>query len=288
MDVLNKSDDYYQMMMARKKQIFLFEHILWSLANILDNVKKSESLQSSIELKYFINILEILEKFHSKLTNSTDDMLINLVRNSSLIIYLILSKQNSSDQSNEIQINQEIPIKMIKYMNEILAEKKSYKLQWNICIGFSYLFPMENFIKLCDVDDLIDRIMNTLYQTFLNSINHKVQSYSIYTISCIYDLKIFEKYLPKLWSSLTKKFIENLFIVPIHNRHTWLDRFIFVIEKFFIEFVQPNDQDDVRKDYEKLIEFLANEIQMKHSDLDDEIQIKLEKLFDFLQTEKKF
>nr|XP_027198152.1 uncharacterized protein LOC113792465 [Dermatophagoides pteronyssinus] len=245
MDVLNKSDDYYQMMMARKKQIFLFEHILWSLANILDNVKKSESLQSSIELKYFVNILEILEKFHSKLTNSTDDMLINLVRNSSLIIYLILSKQNSSDQSNEIQINpDQIQIKMIKYMNEILAEKKSYKLQWNICIGFSYLFPMENFIKLCEVDDLIDRIMNTLYQTFLNSINHKVQSYSIYTISCIYDLKIFEKYLPKLWSSLTKKFIENLFIVPIHNRHTWLDRFIFVIEKFFIEFVQPNDQDD--------------------------------------------
>ncbi|KAH7638913.1 duf4042 domain containing protein [Dermatophagoides farinae] len=308
LDVFHDDDDesnHSYRRMAKKKQIFLFEHTLWALANILDCVKKNQ-LETIMEYSFLIRIGHIMEKLYTEITHHTDDMFINLVRNSSIIIYLILCKQNShcfSDSDlamfhrnkshNDDEIDQSNIQMIIKHMYEILAKKKSYKLQWNICIGFSYLFPMENFIKLCGVD-MIEHIMDTLYQTFLNTVNHKVQSYSIYTISCIYELNIFQKHLSKLWSSLIEKFIDNLLIVPIHNRRTWLDRFAIAIEKFFNEYVQQqqqqqNDDDDVQKNCRKLAEFLAMEIGMKNSDFDDEIRNKLEMLYNIVtnkQTKK--
>ncbi|XP_075586730.1 uncharacterized protein LOC142597487 [Dermatophagoides farinae] len=81
LDVFHDDDDesnHSYRRMAKKKQIFLFEHTLWALANILDCVKKNQ-LETIMEYSFLIRIGHIMEKLYTEITHHTDDMFINLI-----------------------------------------------------------------------------------------------------------------------------------------------------------------------------------------------------------------
>ncbi|KPM12092.1 DUF4042 domain containing protein [Sarcoptes scabiei] len=178
LEILSKSNAFCKL--NKKKQFFLLEHITWSLANVFDCIKKT-NLQSRIDRNLFLRIALIIKDLYADSARQTDDILINLARNSGLIIYLLLNYDETCDnddkdaiyRSKKIKIDPKILTEQIDFLVEVLVKKKSCKLQWNICISLSYLLPLESFTELCSDSDLLDRIFESLFRTFMNTCNHK-------------------------------------------------------------------------------------------------------------------
>ncbi|UXI19507.1 RNA-binding protein fusilli [Sarcoptes scabiei] len=287
LEILSKSNAFCKL--NKKKQFFLLEHITWSLANVFDCIKKT-NLQSRIDRNLFLRIALIIKDLYADSARQTDDILINLARNSGLIIYLLLNYDETCDnddkdaiyRSKKIKIDPKILTEQIDFLVEVLVKKKSCKLQWNICISLSYLLPLESFTELCSDSDLLDRIFESLFRTFMNTCNHKVQSYSIFTISSIHDMKKFEKHLQNIWNSLIDKFIENYSIVQIQSKQSWLDRFIFSLEKFLEYYRSEQINNETWQIYtNKLIDFIDEELKLHQKEdcfFDDKLNQILLKL----------
>lgn len=300
----------YFLKMPRKKQIFILEHTLWAMANMCDSIKK-KNLQLKIDKFLLQKIAVVLNDLFTSISIFTDDILINLVRNSGIVIYMILYKQNARGDDNELnyveivdevqenqilvpkqndKFDQKIFLTIIEHLVDILRTKKSYKLQWNICIAFSYLFQLEAFVDLCNSPSLsssnnylLNRIFTILYQTFKTTVNHKVLSSSIFTISSIVNLEHFSEHLKSIWLSIVEKFTENFSIVPTYSKKSWFEKFSYSIERFYKEFVCKNLQDDdIRISREKLIEFLHKETQSQQSDCNIE---EIQRLYEIIKGE---
>lgn len=280
--------------LQKKKEIVLLEHSLWALANICDGIKKNH-LESEMNFSLLQNISSVLVKGFdlNYIQYHTDDILVNLVRCCGSVINIILFKFTNEPESvterYSIDTFQPILVSMIKHFINLLSSKKLYKLQWNICISFSHLFSLENFTNLClkqysedEEESLLRQIYNCLYHTFTQTANHKVQSYSVYTICNIHKLDYFEQFIETLWISVVEKFIKDYSTVPVHSHQSWLEKYVFSLEKLYNYLVVHTDKISILNEYACKLKCFV-ECEMSNQGLDDALQVQLSKLYHLLQ-----
>lgn len=278
--------------LQKKKEIVLLELSLWALANICDGIHKN-NLQFEVDFLTLENITAaLLNGFDlNYIQYHTDDILVNLVRCCGSVINIILHKEANqieivSTKRETIVIARSTLIQLVEHLIKLLLSTKLYKLQWNICIALSHLVQMENFIDLClanevEEQNLLVRIYDSLYRTFITTSNHKVQSYSIYTICNICKLNHFASSLLQLWPVVVEKFIKDYHTVPVHSHQSWLEKYEFAINKLYTTLHHCGEDEALVAKGEMLKEFIASEL--ANSVLDDHLQALICKLAKLLQ-----
>ncbi|KAI2807100.1 HEAT repeat-containing protein 6 [Blomia tropicalis] len=280
----------------KKKEIFLIEHSSWALANICNVVKKN-NLELEVEFRLFERIVVCLHRCCYETGNNqyqTDDILVNLVRCAGIVIYIILYRQQLEDSNMATQIEPQLLLQIIERLLDYLTTKRLYKLQWNICIALSYVLPLDSFIRLSDsAPELLPRMFDSLLKIYDCTPNHKVQSYSIYTIMSITDMNHYRMSSDKLnyndlLSKVVDKFTIDYHTVPIHSQQSWIEKYLFALERLFQNSPKPSSID-----VDKLSNFIRNELKIttENSDANDCSQNKssIEQLrkFDGLLSTKK-
>ena len=275
----NFSDTYY----PKKSSHLLLYQSSWTLANFCDILKKSYSDNTSdISTDFLLKLIEtIVKNFDIQFSNSmqNENIKTNFVRCSGSALYLVLIRE---ERLQTIDLRPDSGDKYYKMILDLIKRflitlntSKSFKLQWNICIAFSYLLESNLFIDLCKCDSvlpkieniftdssnqLIDSIFASLFNVMNNSRNHKVQSYAVFAISSPKSYSFGEQNLKSLWILISNFFIDNYRSVPINIRDNWFEKFCISINKLIVNYFSDNIGADpqINETITNLLNFLCN------------------------------
>ena len=254
LDVLEKNDSRSKT--QKKKEIFLLEHSSWALANICDAIKKNH-LEMEVDLPLLNRIVSCLLTCYdiNRIQYHTDDILVNLARCSGITLYIVLYRRSMStaehdeaDEKRKASAPDETAVfEIVKRLIGLLLTKRLYKLQWNICIALSYLLSLEVFVDSCRAhctetgeETLLQQVYGALLHMYTSTPNHKVQSYSVFTICSVANLSSLQlAQLEQLWPCVVDKFIADFDIVPVHSQQSWLEKYVFALQRLLEAFVLP-------------------------------------------------
>ena len=249
-------DNFSETFYSKKSSHLLLYQSSWTLANFCDILKKSYlDNTSDIKIDFLFKIMEtILNNFEIQFSNSlqNENIKTNFVRCSGSALYLVLireQKQQTIDFKTNSDYNKKVMNLVQKFLNS-LNTSKSFKLQWNICIAFSYLLEIDLFLDLCQSESdllkvensfmaksynrLIDNILVTLFNVMKTTRNHKVQSYAVYAICSPINHNLDEQSFKSLWFSISNFLIDNYLSVPQNIRDNWFEKFCVSINKLIV------------------------------------------------------
>lgn len=240
----------------KKKAIFQLEHFLWGLANLVDIIKKNE-LTEEMQLDGLERLMLFLEQAFdvNQLGYHTDYILVNLVRCTGLALFIYFRKKSNA-------VLDALALDLVEHLIELLKSKKHFKLQWNLCIAFSYVMPLEQFIALTNSTGkrtppgvtVLMALYRSLFELFQVSANHKVQSYSIYTITTAYTLQHFDA--EELWTTMVDKFEHEFNLVSVPSQPSWLDKFYQAFDRLWKHLNEKN----ISVDAASFLRFLDSEM----------------------------
>jgi len=281
-EILESFRDLYY---AKKLSHLLLYQSSWTLANFCDILKKFYLHNTNeITIEFMLRLIESnVNCFDLQFTNTmqSENIKTNFVRSSGSALYVILNRQQS-------RTSLETNTRFCKLFNELIHKlihtlngSKNFKLQWNICIAFSYLLELQLFLHLCEctthlpqintdlsgdrsIDSdyqLIDCICDTLLNLMQTSRNHKVQSYAVSAICSVNSDHFNDKQLSSLWVLITNFMIQNLSLVPINIRDNWFEKFCVSINKLIVNYFNANirSDDNIKHTVENLVQFLHND-----------------------------
>lgn len=303
LDVLEKNDSRSKN--QKKREIFLLEHSLWALANICDAIKKNH-LEMEVDLPLLNRTVNCLLTCYdiNRIQYHTDDILVNLVRCSGIILYIILYRRSMTTEQDEAYEKSKgddevASFEIAKRLIGFLLTKRLYKLHWNICIALSYLLSLQIFVDLChdhctDGEEvtLLQQIYEALFHMFQNTPNHKVQSYSIFTITSVARLDYLQPQLEQLWPCVVSKFITDFDIVPVHSQQSWLEKYVFALQRLLEAFVLPQGLqmgEKTKDELNQLRTFAKSQVSHEATTEDDNnMVLQFEKLQQVLQQTDVF
>lgn len=247
-DILNSfTASYY----SKKSSHLLLYQSSWTLANFTDILKKSYSESPDISSDFLLQLIQSnLNCFDIEYSNSlqNDNIKTNLVRTLASALYLLLIRHQSQNIADHSALISDVVNRFIT----TLDKTKSFKLQWNICIAFSYLLANQLFVEICRTISsnanykLIDSIFDTLLNLMKTSRNHKVQSYAVFAICSTNYYSFADDFFKALWITITSFLIDNYLSVPIAIQNNWFEKFCISLNKLLEVHFNPEFSGDHR------------------------------------------